>query len=85
MARDNWNYFVGEQDFKTDFLLRFKSPLTKVQYEKHLFASSVFSLRLVLTLFACLGMFEILCSNVSMFSLIIKYLLPFAISLYSTT
>jgi hypothetical protein len=25
ITRDNWNYFVGDQEFKTDFFLRFQN------------------------------------------------------------
>ena len=29
MYRDNWNYFVGDNDFKTDMFLRFQEKHTK--------------------------------------------------------
>ena len=29
MARDNWNIFVGDNEFKTDVFLRFQSPTLK--------------------------------------------------------
>ena len=50
MLRDNWNYFVNDEDSKTDAILRFKKPHIKSLYEKHLIASSAYSLRIVLGL-----------------------------------
>jgi hypothetical protein len=29
MYRDNWNYFVGDNDYKTDLLLRFQEKHMK--------------------------------------------------------
>lgn len=28
-TRDNWNYFVGDSEYKTNFFLKFLSPLTQ--------------------------------------------------------
>ena len=50
MLRDNWNYFVNDEESKTDTILRFKKPHTKTLYEKHLIASSAYSLRIILGL-----------------------------------
>lgn len=38
MYRDNWNYFVGDPDFKTDTFLRFREKHIKYQYEKFILA-----------------------------------------------
>jgi hypothetical protein len=50
MLRDNWNYFVNDEDSKTDTILRFKKPHIKSLYEKHLIASSAYSLRIMIGL-----------------------------------
>ena len=50
ILRDNWNYFVNDEDSKTDVILRFKKPHIKNLYEKHLIASSAYSLRILLGL-----------------------------------
>jgi hypothetical protein len=50
MLRENWNYFVNDEDSKTDTILRFKKPHIKSLYEKHLIASSAYSLRIILGL-----------------------------------
>ena len=50
ILRDNWNYFVSDDDAKTDAILRFKKPHIKNLYEKHLIASSAYSLRILLGL-----------------------------------
>lgn len=53
--KENWNYFVGDQDYKTDHFLNFKSPVTQMQFEKHVFASSAYSLRGLLLIVALLS------------------------------
>ena len=57
MYRDNWNYFVGDSDYKTDALLRFQEKHMKYQYHKFLLASSAYSLRILLTLTTLLNIF----------------------------
>jgi hypothetical protein len=57
IAKDNWNYFVADSEYKTDLLLRFKTPFIQQQYEKHLIASSMYSLRVVLAVAALLNYF----------------------------
>lgn len=52
MMRDNWNCFVGDADYKTDAVLRFKEKHIKYQYEKFLLASSAYSLRVMLSIMA---------------------------------
>ena len=48
ILHDNWNYFVNDDDSKTDCILRFKKPHIKNLYEKHLIASSAYSLRIMM-------------------------------------
>jgi len=50
MTRDHWNYFVGDSEYKTDPFLRFSNSFIKGQYQKHLIASSAYSLRILLVL-----------------------------------
>lgn len=57
ITRENWNYFVGDTEFKTDNFLRFKQPIIIQQYEKHLIASSAYSLRIVLGVLFILNIF----------------------------
>ena len=57
MYRDNWNYFVGDTDFKTDSLLRFQEKHMKYQYHKFLLASSAYSVRILLTLATVLNLY----------------------------
>jgi hypothetical protein len=59
MYRDNWNYFVGDSEIKTDTFLRFKEKHIKYQYEKFLLASSAFSLRALLTVFTLISLWLI--------------------------
>jgi hypothetical protein len=57
MYRDNYNYFVGDHDYKTDALLRFQEKHMKYQYHKFLLASSAYSLRILLALTTLLNMY----------------------------
>ena len=57
MYRDNWNYFVGDTDYKTDSLLRFQEKHMKYQYHKFLLASSAYSVRILLTLATVLNLY----------------------------
>jgi hypothetical protein len=57
MYRDNWNYFVGDTDYKTDALLRFQEKHMKFQYQKFLIASSAYSLRILLGLTTLLNLY----------------------------
>jgi hypothetical protein len=57
MYRDNWNYFVGDNDYKTDALLRFQEKHMKFQYHKFLIASSAYSLRILLGLTTLLNIY----------------------------
>jgi hypothetical protein len=57
MYRDNWNYFVGDNDYKTDALLRFQEKHMKFQYHKFLIASSAYSLRILLGLTTLLNVY----------------------------
>ena len=44
--RNNWNYFVGDQRFKTNFFLQFLSATTANIYELQVIAGSLYSIRL---------------------------------------
>lgn len=57
MYRDNWNYFVGDNDFKTDMFLRFQEKHTKYLYHKFLLASSAYSLRVLLVLATMINLY----------------------------
>jgi len=57
MFRDNYNYFVGDNDYKTDVFLRFQEKHMKFQYHKFLIASSAYSLRILLGLTTLLNIY----------------------------
>ena len=59
IIRENWNWFVNEDDNKTDFFLRFLKPHTKNQYGKYLFAASAYSLRIQMILFQLLHFYTL--------------------------
>ena len=52
-TRSNWNFFVGDDSFKTDMILRFKKQTTARLYEIWLIQSSVYSSRLWLLSLFC--------------------------------
>jgi len=56
ISRDNWNFFNGDPDYKTDFFLRFKAPHIKEQYLKRQISVSSYSLRVLLIILAILNM-----------------------------
>ena len=55
IARDNWNFFVSDEEYRTDFFMRFKTPFIQQQYEKSLIYSSVYSLRILLVAITALS------------------------------
>ena len=56
--RDNWNYYVQDEDLKTDFFLRFKDSAVSQHYAKHLVSSSAYSLKVVLIAMALLNLYN---------------------------
>ena len=48
LKKDNWNLYVGDVKYKTNFFLQFKNQFTKNIYQKHLYKSSLYSLRAML-------------------------------------
>lgn len=56
MTRESWNFFVGDEDYKTNFFLQFRSPFVANVYEKHLLASSIYSMRVILFLITIINL-----------------------------
>jgi hypothetical protein len=81
IARDNWNYFVGDPDYKTNFFLQFKSPFISMQYSKHLIASSVFSLRIMCQLIFLVNLFIASSSKLNMLTGLLAYSATFPVFL----
>jgi len=52
LHRDNYNYYVGDKEYKTNFFLRFLSKSTKDLYIKQLNASSKLNYRAILLFLA---------------------------------
>ena len=48
--RQNWNFFVGDQRYRTDFFLRFLTPTTARMYEIQFLSGSLYSSRIWLIL-----------------------------------
>ena len=48
MHHDFWNFYTGDEEFKTTFFLKFKSQATEKLFQQHLISSSVYSMRLIL-------------------------------------
>lgn len=46
--KDNWNIFVGDPRYKTDFFLRFLDPSTDGLYRRSLIPATKYSLRLLI-------------------------------------
>ena len=57
MRKDNWNLFVGDTKFKTNFFMQFKDAFTKKLYDRHLITSGIYSLRLILISMCLLDFF----------------------------
>ena len=55
MIRDNYNYFVGDQDYHTNHFLKFKKKHISDNYEKHLLSSSSYSLRILIVLLSLIS------------------------------
>lgn len=47
LKRDNWNFFVGADRFKTNFFLQFLDPSMKDLYERHNIESTAYSRRCI--------------------------------------
>ena len=58
ILKDNWNLFVSDPEFKTDFLLRFKTSSTQQLYEKHLISSSKYSLRVMMMVVSAINQYS---------------------------
>lgn len=50
MLRDNYNYFVGDQDYHTNLFLKFKKKHISDIYDKYILSSASYSLRILLVL-----------------------------------
>lgn len=48
MHRDFWNFYTGDDEFKTTFFLRFKGEAMERLYQQHLISSSIYSMRLLM-------------------------------------
>ena len=48
LRKDNWNLFVGDTKYTTNFFMQFKDSFTKKLYDRHLIQSGLYSLRLIL-------------------------------------
>ena len=57
LKKDNWNIYVGDCQYKTNFFLQFKNQYTKSIYENHLFNSSLYSIRILLIVMGILDIF----------------------------
>ena len=89
IIQENWNWFVNEEDNKTDFFLRFLKPHTKNQYGKYLFATQAYSLRFQMMMFQMLHFYTLdVPENVKslpMFYIYQRSNILLAISLFATT
>ena len=56
MFRDNYNDFVGDQDYYTNLFLRFKRKHVSDHYEKFLLSSATFSLRILLVIMSLMSL-----------------------------
>jgi len=58
ILRDNWNYFVGDQEYKTDIWLRFLTPISNFVYEKYVAASCQYSQRVCFCVILAFNLFH---------------------------
>lgn len=57
IKKDNWNLFVGDVRYKTNFFLNFLDPSLKTLFDNHLLTSSLYSIRLFIILICLVDLF----------------------------
>jgi hypothetical protein len=55
IEKGNWNFFVGDKNYKTDFFLRFYGANVDSIYQHSLMASNQYTVRLLLLVFALIN------------------------------
>ena len=84
--KDNWNIFVGDERYKTNFFLKFVDKGTESLYSRSLIPSSRYSIRLLILVIALIEAY-LSYSSVVMIILIVTMCLiaSFGISRFSDT
>eukprot|EP00347_Sterkiella_histriomuscorum_P018326 403345932 len=59
LKSDRWNLFVGDNRYKTNFMLQFKDRFTSILYEKSLLPNAIYSIRMFILTMAIFDLFVI--------------------------